>query len=301
MHRVALLILTLTATLVGCSNRYEHELRRELAMLREQLEALRATWQHEMSTLSNRLAALETRQLSMPAPKADAVIDDDMLVTAMTTLEDEVSRLARIVDRTGIEDIVTNQVDPRALQDVLREYTERRQLAQIQQQLQQRNATFHAEDRKVYGEELHQLYERARFRWGRGRGNREERERALQELLQKYPEAHATAMVVAEHALGALFRGSLEDAERYYAILQSNPKFAGIVTDWGIEAVPAIQTGLAHAYLQRNRQREAQQLLDSLEQNYRDSYILVPGGPRGGFAPRWERVGDVVSRLRERL
>ncbi|MCX7846605.1 MAG: hypothetical protein N2595_01015 [bacterium] len=285
---------------VSCSSPRTREIEKALAVLHRTVEQLRTEWQAQMSALSNRVAALEAEQ--MLANRGGGASADDMLASAMTTLEEEVSRLARIVDTTGIEDAATNDVDPQVLRDVLKEYTERRRVAEVRQRLHRRNEELHAQDRNLYGEGLRELYERARFRWGRGRRSNEEREKAFQEMLQSYPEANATAMVAAERALGALFRGNLEEAERYHAFLQGNPKFAEVVTDWGIEALPAIQTGLAHAYLQRNRRQEAEQLLNNLERNYSSSYILVPGGgPRGGFEPRWERVSDVVARLRARM
>lgn len=298
--------IALTVAVGGCSARPDTELRQRLQALQQTIEQLGAQWQAQVEVLSNRVAALERQQERIHAVKTDAAFGDDMVVAAMTTLEDEVSRLARVLDTTGLEQVATNEVDPQALRDVLTEYSERRQIAQVQERLQQRNEELHAEDQKVYGEELNRLYEQARFRWGRDRGSDEEREKAFQELVQKYPDAHATAMIAAERAVGALFRDNIEDAERYYAFLQSNPKFAGTVTDWGVEAMPAIQAGLARMYLRQNRRQDAERLINDLEQNYGDSYIFTMGGGgrrggRRGFEPRWERGSAVAQSLRERL
>lgn len=294
----------MTIAIGGCGGRPDTEVRDRLQALQQTIEQLEAQWQAQVEVLSNRVAALEKHQERASAVKADTGVADDMVVTAMTTLEDEVSRLARVLDTTGLEQVATNQVDPQALRDVLTEYSERRQIAQAQERLQQRNQELHAEDQKVYGDELNRLYEQARFRWGRG--NDDEREKAFQELVQKYPDAHATAMIAAERAVGALFRDNLEDAERYYAFLQNNPKFAGTVTDWGVEAMPAIQAGLARMYLRQNRRQDAERLITDLEQKYGDSYVFTMGsnGRRGGrrsFEPRWERGRDVAQSLRERL
>lgn len=299
-------VAALIVPVSGCSRRADTELQHQLQALQQTIEQLGAQWQAQVEVLSNRVAALEKHQERTSAVKADAAFADDMVVVAMTTLEDEVSRLARVLDTTGLEHVATNQVDPQALRDVLTEYSERRQIAQVQERLQQRNQERHAEDQKVYGEELSRLYEQARFRWGRDRGSDQERETAFQELMQKYPDAHATAMIAAERAVGALFRGNVEDAERYYAFLQSNPKFAGTVTDWGVEAMPAIQAGLAHMYLRQNRRQDAERLINDLEQKYGDSYIVTMGGGgrrggRRGFEPRWERGSAVAQSLRERL
>lgn len=285
----------------GCGARPDTDVRDALQSLQQSLEQLGAHWQAQLELLSNRVAALEKQQERSAAMKADASLADDMLIASMTTLEDEVSRLARIMDTTGIEQAATNNVDPQALRDVLMEYSERRQIAQVQERMRQRNEELHAEDHKMYGEELNRLYEQARFRWGRDRGNDEQREKAFQELVQKYPEAHATAMIAAERAIGALFRDNVEEAERYYTFLQSNPKFAGTVTDWGVEALPSIQAGLARMYLRRNRPLDAERLINDLEQKYGDRYIFTMGGGQRGFGPQWERGSSIAQRLRERL
>ncbi|HQL10719.1 MAG TPA: hypothetical protein PLE35_14025, partial [Lentisphaeria bacterium] len=211
-------------------------------------------------------------------------------------------RLERIMDTTGIEQVATNNVDPQALRDVLTEYSERRQVAQVQEDMQRRNRELHAEDQKVYGEELASLYDQARMRWDRGRrrGNDEERDKAIQTLMEKYPEANATAMVIAERAMGALFQRNTEEAEKYYELLQRNPKFASTVTEWGVEALPTLQAQLARTYLRQNRVADADRLIDSLERTHASSYIFTVGGRGGrGFEPRWESGSRVIQRLRD--
>jgi hypothetical protein len=202
--------------------------------------------------------------------------------------------MENILDSTGLAQLAENEnVDPDILQQMYDEYAQRKQIAAYRQQLLQEDGERLGADRKNYDEELMSLYELARRRRGSDT-DRETREKAFKEMLEKYPDAYATAKVIAERAVRSAFRRNTTAVEEYYNLLNQDNKFSTVTTDRGMEVLPNIEHYLAQQYLRDGRIEDARLLRDSLELNYFDSYILTRE-PGSGW--RWLPVSQVVSKL----
>ena len=129
----------------------------------------------------------------------------------------------------------------------------------------------------------------------RGEGNAEDREKAFNELLIKYPDAYATGMAIAERALRSAFRRNDADVQNYYNMLQENEYFSNIVTDRGMEAMPSLESYLAYTHIRDGRVEEATVLIQSLEGNYPGSYVLIRGNDR---RMKWVPASQVVQNLK---
>lgn len=110
-----------------------------------------------------------------------------------------------------------------------------------------------------------------------------------------YPDAYATGMVIAERALRSAIMRDTGGTEKYYAMLDENNNFSNIVTDRGTEAMPNLQNYLANSYIQDGRFEEAQELIESLETNYPDSYVYTRGP---NSRPRLQPVQKATDKLR---
>jgi len=258
------------------ATRLENRLVPQLDTLAAQL----ARTQQQLAQLDEALAQA-TQAASRAMLAAGAPDGEQGMADSLVALEGSVSRLEQIMDTTGIEGAATNATaDPTALSAMLDEYTQRKEIQTLQQTMQKRNAEQHQIDKQKYGEEVAALYEKARFRWGRGRGrdnNNQERDAAIDALAKQYPDANATGMVLAERAIGSMFHGNFTDAEKYYAQISNNRNYDNVVTDWGMEAVPMLQYNLAKYYIDQNRRGDAERMLDSLEQKYPQSLLITMG------------------------
>ena len=119
-----------------------------------------------------------------------------------------------------------------------------------------------------------------------------------EEMLEKYPDAYATAKVIGERAVRSAFRRNTAAAEEYYDMLRQNDKFASVTTERGMEVMPNVEHYLAQQYLRDGRMEEARALRDSLELNFTGSYILTRD-PGTGW--KWLPVSQVVSKLDQQL
>ncbi len=211
---------------------------------------------------------------------------------------DELMRLKKIIQSTGLEKLASMEnIDPAVLQDLYDKHTERENIRSYHQSLLERNSEQHTMDKERYDEELNRLYNLARFRRGTVSGSGE-RETAFDELLSKYPDAYATAMVVAERAIMAGFRRDFEKVENYYDILikTGNQDVPSVVTDRGTEALPNIEHTLARHYISTGRTREADQMIESLESNYNDSMVVVR---KRGSGPFLQPISKVIEELKK--
>ena len=178
-------------------------------------------------------------------------------------------------------------------------------VAAYRTELIDRNAQQHQADRAIYGDRVGELYQAARaapMSGGTGSGSGSSSQggnSALQTLISEYPQANATGMALSERALQAARVANTVDAEQYYNTLASNENFANIVTDQGVEAVPALQAYLAYQYLQQNRLDEANTLLQTLEKNYASSMVAIPSRQGGGV--NYRSVTETVNNLRSRM
>jgi hypothetical protein len=207
-------------------------------------------------------------------------------------------QMEQILDSTGLARLAENEnIDPDILQQMYDEYAERNQIAVYRQQLMQKNGEHLDADRNNYGEDLMSLYELARLRRGSD-VDRETREKAYEEMLEKYPDAYATAKVIGERAVRSAFRRNTAAVEEYYDMLRQNDKFASVTTERGMEVMPNVEHYLAQQYLRGGRMEDARVLRDSLELNFTDSYILTR---EPGTGWKWLPVSQVVSKLDQQL
>jgi len=203
-------------------------------------------------------------------------------------------RLKQIVKSTGLELLAANEdINPELLKEIYDNQAERNEIDSRRAYLRETNSELHRADDMQYDEELNTLYQRARLR-GRRDVSRQDRDKAFEEMLEKYPEAYATGMVVAERALFSAFRRNNAEVEKYYKLLSENEGFSNLVTDRGIEAVPNIEYYLTRQYLRDGRTGDAHLLLESLEKNYPDSLLFVR---RRGRGAGWQSVSREVPRL----
>jgi hypothetical protein len=207
-------------------------------------------------------------------------------------------QMEQILDSTGLAQLAENEnVDPSILLQMYDEYAQRNQVASYRQQLIQMDRERFDADRKNYEDELISLYELARHRRGSDT-DRETREKAFEEMLAKYPDAYATAKVIAERAVRSAFRRNTAAAEEYYNLLRQNDKFSNVTTDRGMEVMPNIEHYLAQQYVRDGRIEDARVLRDSLELNFSDSYILTR---EAGAGWKWLPVSQVVSKLDQQI
>jgi len=223
----------------------------------------------------------------------------------LVAINDAMYQLEEIVDATGLKSIATNlSVDPSILKNLYDEQYLRKKQKEHTTRMAELNTAQHAADKQAYGEEVHILYESARFKYNKNHGNpgdaQAQRENALNELHEKYPDANATAMVIAENAIGSVFHGSLEDAEKNYALLMENDTRAEVVTDWGIKATPTMQYYLASQYIENGRIQEAEDLIYQLGQNT-DDIIFTAGQRNGRTFKEHQTIPVVIAGLREQL
>jgi len=259
----------------------------------------------QMRDISGTLQELKSSQERRTASrvKIDENAPED-LNAYLVSLNDAMYQLEEIVDASGLKSIATNMaVDPSILKNMYDEQLRRKKETEFRENMTEINIAQHKADKQEYGEEIKSLYESARFRFGRGGGGNQEearvkREKAKQELLENYPDANSTAMVVAESAIGAAFRSNLKDVESNYALLMENDKRAQVVTDWGMKAAPTIQYYLASQYIEKGRTQEAEDMIYQLEQSG-DDMVFGAGRQRG--RPGYKTTKDAVSELRKQL
>jgi len=265
-------------------------------------QALRSL-QQEVVRLEERIAGFnEKLAAAQDQPHRAAVYPDakNLKTSASQPSGSQLQTLRQmedILDSTGLAQLAENEnVDPDILQQMYDEYAQRKQIASYRQQLLQEDGERLGADRKNYDEELMSLYELARRRRGSDT-DRETREKAFEEMLEKY-NAYATAKVIAERAVRSAFRRNTTAVEEYYNLLNQNNKFSTVTTDRGMEVLPNIEHYLAQQYLRDGRVEDARVLRDSLELNFSDSYILTRE-PGSGW--KWLPVSQVVSKLDQQI
>jgi hypothetical protein len=262
------------------------QLQQKVSRIEAQLTELSDNLAAAQDQTDGTAAELDSKKLKTRGPQPS--------VSQLQTLR----QMENILDSTGLAQLAENEnIDPSILQQMYNEYAQQNQIASYRQQLQQKDRERLDADSKNYDEELMSLYELARRRRGSDT-DRETREKAFEEMLEKYPDAYATAKVIAERALRSAFRRNTTEVENYYDLLRQNEKFSDVTTDRGLEVRPNIEHYLAQQYLRDGRIEDARVLRDSLELNFFDSYILTrnPGSGR-----RWLPVSQVVSKLDQQI
>jgi hypothetical protein len=273
------------------------------------------------STLEN-LTAAEERRANIAERISMEENAPESLNEYLVAINDAMYKLEEIVDASGLRSIGTNlTADPTILKNLYDEQARRKREREYRTAMNDLNETQRQTDREKYGEEFQTLYEATRFQFGGrgGRGGRNQnqnmtreerqaafekaqadREKAIDELIEKYPDSHAAGVVIAENGIRAAFRDNLEEAEKYYEMLMANDTRAQAVTDRGMRAAPTMQYALAFQYIEAGRIQEAEDLIYQLEQ-CSDDMIRTGGGRgrrgRGGYHTPQEAAG----RLRERI
>jgi hypothetical protein len=113
--------------------------------------------------------------------------------------------------------------------------------------------------------------------------------------LERYPEAYATGMAIAERGLRAAMGHSVTEVETFRNMLLRREQFRLIVTDRQVEAIPALSGYLATHYAADGRKEDALGILAGLLEDFRSSYVAVGGV---GMSPTWVPVVEFVERVR---
>jgi hypothetical protein len=272
------------------SIRVEKKYKQSIGELEHDLKQLKA----QLAALQNQTEYSPSQKYSRTAKAVPAKKEHDAVVKEREALR----RLEKIIESTGLEHLAENQnMDPTILLEIYDEYAERKQVDQRREQQLENNRDLHKADADHYGEELTDLYERARLRRGAGT-DRQESDSAFAELLAKYPEAYAAGMAIAERAFVSGFRRNTSEIEKYYDMLRANENFSHIVTDRGVEAMPNVEYYLARQYLRLGNNDDAMALIQSLENKHPDSLLFTR---RSGSGPRWKPVSQVVTNLRQEV
>lgn len=301
---IFLIILMLAATVIIVSSHF-----RTQGIIRKN----QSNWHLTIGKIDDRIASLDSavkelknnqedlhsRMLAVnyePETEIDNFAGKDGLINT-AALRHELLRLKKIMEATGLNKLATsNDMNPDILQEIYEERTLIKKFNTRRKEMRERNQAQHLSDKDRYDTELNEIYDRARFMGGRS-ATREEQDLAFNEMLDKYPDAYATGMLVAERALRSAFRKNIEETEKFYFMLTGNGNSANIVTDRGIEALPNIEYYLARQYLREGRTAEAQTMIDSLESNYSGSLVFV--GRQGQGTP-WQTVDQIIPDLRTR-
>lgn len=268
--------------------------------------------QHDIDRLNSRFATLagssvasEARGSAQSKAQAKQLPKNTLKKTAgklmdssTASRQDELMRLKQIIESSGLEQLTAEgDVDLSFLKEMSDRRAERQKLESHRRDLMERNSELLLVDEEKYDEEMQALYEKARLRRGID-PNDKELESSFNEMLEQYPDAYATAVLIAERALVSVFRRDVPKVEEYYDMLLSseNESFLNVVTNQGFEAMPAIEHYLVRQYIKQGRTEEAESLIDSLEQNYPDSLLLT--GRHGRRGPSFQPASEVVPGLR---
>ena len=146
-------------------------------------------------------------------------------------------------------------------------------------------------DRDEYGDIIVDLYTLARARWIPN-GDNSAREDAFKTLTEQYPEANLTAMVTAERAIAAGLNGNVKAVADYYSMLSDNPYSGSVITERGIEPMPALEYYLARWYISKKQYANAQPLIESLQQNFSGDKIFNIAAET-----RWQSGSKVLHKL----
>ena len=264
----------------------DRELRKRINVLESRLGEVKASI-GQMNAKTGTGASLST---AVKGEGMSAEVSD-----ILVAMNDSLFQLEQIVDSSGIKAFATNEmVDPLILKEVYDEYHEKKLVKTHREKMEEMNDTFHVADNESYDEELQKTYEKARFHWGK-KDKPEMRKKALDELLETYPDAYATGMILAENAMVSAVKNDLAGAEQYYSMLADNSNFSEVVTDWNLKAVPTMQYYLATQYIEKNRIDEAYRMINELERN-NETMVFV-----GGEGSKYQTMQKAVTGLRAKI
>ncbi|MGD9782626.1 MAG: hypothetical protein AB7V14_10805 [Kiritimatiellia bacterium] len=258
-----------------------------------------------LDTLASQLADLQrnVKKIQSLAPPGRSFGQGDSAGgEAPGSLEARLSQLEQIVEASGLARLMTDgHWNADVLKRVNDQYRTADKVKVRQKSLMTKNSDYHRFDADRYGKTLEDLYETALLGKSREASAAEiaAANQALETMMRDYPESYATGMLIAEEALSAAMEMNAGEAEEYYRDLRGSGKFKDIVTDSGIEAVPAIQSYLVREYIQAGRTDEANALIQDMEENFADS--IVPERTQPGSEPTFKTAAETASNLRQML
>ena len=243
--------------------------------------------QQKYNELNTRLADAPdstNEDLAFPATGANAFSQDNVefLHETLSDVCESLFRLEYIVDSAGLdpESVAANK-------NLLQSTTGSTNLSLVKSQILDQFAV----DKEQYGEPVIDLYNLSRTRW-KPNGDNSAREEAFKTLVEQYPDAYVTAMVTAERAIASGLRGKAKDVEAYYKIMSEN-KFGGdVVTERGIEAMSSMEYYLARYYISKKRYKDAQPLINSLQENHTGGKIYNIAAES-----RWQSGQKAINKL----
>jgi len=285
----SLAVLSLTACIAAAITGYQaltdlRETEEKHARLIASLRQDMAQWAAKQPAAAGRKPEYDSRETYGNTPHRSegtlAEFPDGNAVpsqSATARYHDEVMRLRHIVDALGLGELALEDgIDFRFLREMFDTQKEEQKRAAYLKRMMKQNQQLLREDELDYGKDIISLSESARSRGEDGRYDRSA-EDAFYRMLDSYPNAYATAMLIADRALDSVFEDDLAAVEEYYDMLLStgSVSFSNVMTSYDVEALPAIEYYLAERYAQQGRRSEAGNLADSIEANYPDSLILV--------------------------
>jgi hypothetical protein len=252
-----------------------------------ELQGEYAALQQKYNELQSRLADTDGADSNDPpfSNNGSSSFSQDNVEFLHETLSDvceSLFRLEYIVDSAGLDSTVA-AANKNLLQAATGTTNSSLVKAQILDQF--------AKDTDRYGNVVMDLYSLSRVRWNPN-GDNTAREEAFKTLVEEYPDAYVTAMVVAERAIGSGLRGKVKDVEAYYKLLSENEFGGTVITERGIEAMPAMEYYLARYYISKKRYADAQPLINSLQENYTGGKIYNIAAER-----RWQSGQRAVNKL----
>jgi hypothetical protein len=211
-------------------------------------------------------------------------------------------RLEKIISGTGLDRLSdTGKVNPEFMARVYDKYQRATSIDKHRQALVQRNRDLHRTDLDKYGKAIEALYTKARSN-DSGKSDKaaeQEGNQAFTAMVEQYPNANATGMVLAERGLESALALNASEVKQCYDTLRNNENFANIVVDSGIEAVPALETYLVHDYIQNGRLDEAQALVEDMLKNFGDS--IIPERSPDSDQETWRPVAEVAADLGKQI
>ncbi len=222
-------------------------------------------------------------------------------------LEKQLAQFARVIRAAGLDaagPFLNPAPDGRQplLAQMGEKYAAQANFEEARKKKSERAVEMRKRDLESYGQESYQrisdLYDKARPQRGNEtEAQRTEREAATKSLLTDYPEAWSTSVAVAEQGLDAAMNHNTENAEQYYESLMTTSPYSDVVTEQGIEAIPALQSYLARQYVQEGRYDEAATVIDALS-THSDAVIMEPSEMG---QPVTKTAQEIVTELREKL
>ena len=252
-----------------------------------------------LATLTDELAGsnrgMESREVAAKG-RGDKGSPAGPMNSSLSEIDQELQAMKEIIASTGLDQLAAKEnIDPEVFNRMYSEYAEQKKISDSRQALFTRNEFQHQLDSDQFDDYVSELYNRARFRRGTTTDS-EDREEAFTEMLDKYPDAYATAMLIAERAFTAMWSRDPAGVENYYAMLKERDSdiVGQVVTDRGIEALPNIEIYLVRQYLRDGRETNATVLSESLQDQYPESMVFMGGRGRGG---RWLTVAEALGRI----